>query len=819
MRTITIFFLFLANQIFAQVNKAPAYPLITHNPYLSVWSFTDELNASTTKHWTGSDQSLLGLIKVDGKTFRFLGKSEKPREAILAAADEKPYQCKYTETLQEGWMNESFDDSRWKTGTAPFSNDISYAKTIWKTKDVWMRRFFSVNEIPSGKLYLKLHNDDGVDVYLNGEKIYNCVCVNHKATYIELDESIKNKLRKGKNLLAIHCENTGGDAWLDAGLSTDPKPSADDDLIIAAEQKSVDMNATQTIYQFACGKVDLTLTFTSPLLINDLDILSRPVSYISFKVKSNDEAAHEVRLYFGASTDLAVDMPSQVVNVQQYQSGNLSLLKAGTVEQPILKKKGDDLRIDWGYAFVAVPLAQKAVQNISSAASAVKTFFTANSSAKPNPASGKSLVLNTTFALGKVNSKEVERLVMIGYDDLYAIQYFKSNLKGWWKLKPGTTIENVLNQSYKEYNSVLSKCEALNKMIYDDAVKAGGETYAKLCITAYRQSVAAHSLVKSPQGELLWFSKENFSNGCINTVDVTYPSAPLYLAYNPKLMAGMLSGIFYFCDKSGLYKYPYAAHDLGTYPLANGQAYGEGMPVEESGNMIILTAAVAKAEGNANFAKQHWKTLTQWVGYLEKEGLDPANQLCTDDFAGHLARNANLSVKAIVGVACYAMMADMLGDHATYEKYHAMAKDMAVKWQELANAGDHFALTYNDKNTWSQKYNLVWDKIMQLDLFPADVYSKEIAYYLTKQNAFGLPLDSRKTYTKSDWIMWTATLTNNQQDFDKLVEPIYHYATSTPTRVPLCDWHETTDGTQVGFQARSVVGGYFIKVLADKWKK
>lgn len=801
----------------AQEQKAPSYPLITHTPYFSIWSNTDKLTGSVTKHWTGADHSLLGIIKVDDTYYRFLGKETDEFATVLPTADETPYQVAYTlSNPGAGWNEPGFNDAAWKTGGAPFSDDRQKAKTYWNTDDLWVRRTFTLNnDVNFSNLFLRINHDDNIDIYLNGKAIYHKEGWVNNYTFLDLQEQLKANLKAGKNVLAFHVRNTAGGRFLDAGIVRRVE-TAESKLIKEAVQQDVAIKAMETQYRFNCGKVDLELTFTSPLLLKDLALLSTPISYITYRVKSNDGNNHQVSVLLSASTDIAANQPTQQMTARATATGSVKLLQTGTVEQPVLMKKGDDIRIDWGYFYVGAS-KDYAQQYITASEKTGISQFLQRKYQGPSEKAGKRLSLNTVVSFGQVGAQPVEKFTLLGYDEVYAIQYFGKNLRPWWNKNGNRSFSDLMNTAAASYGAVIKKVKQFQDTIYTDAKNAGGEAYAKLCELVYRQSIAAHGLVESPQKELLFLSKENFSNGCIGTVDLTYPSAPLYLAYNPDLEKGMMNGIFYYSE-SGKWTKPFAAHDIGTYPLANGQVYGEDMPVEEAGNMVILAAAIAKAEGNAGYAKKHWPTLTTWAKYLDKEGFDPANQLCTDDFAGHLARNVNLSAKAIMALRSYAFLADKLGHKADAEYYLGRSKEMMQNWIKMSEDGDHFSLTFDKKNTWSQKYNLVWDKVLDFHLFPESVFEKEISYYLTKQQPYGLPLDSRKTYTKSDWILWTAVMAKDNE-FEKFIQPLQKYAQETPSRVPISDWHETTNGKQVGFQARSVVGGYFMKVLDAKLNK
>ncbi len=599
------------------------------------------------------------------------------------------------------------------------------------------------------------------------------------------------------------------------------------------EQVRLEVLPTRTIYEFTGAGVRLDLTFFTPALPGDLDVLSRPLTYIEWQVASTDARPHEIQCELDAASDLVVNTPDQPVEWGRYRLDGETVLRMGSREQPVLAKHGDDLRIDWGYLYLAAD-RQEGVSMAAAAHPAMRVAFesTGRLPDSDNLAdglpgrSGPSAALALSFDLGKVDAHPVTRYAMIAYDDLYSIEYFERRERPWWR-RNGENMAGLLKAARGEHDALLAKSKAFDEELMADLRKVGGEKYARLAALAYRQTLAAHKLVADADGTAMYFPKENFSNGCIATVDVIYPSSPFTMLFNPQLLKAQLQPVLDYA-RMPRWRWPFAPHDLGQYPLANGQVYGGGerteedqMPVEESGNMLIMMAALARVEGNAAYAERYWPQLTKWAEYLKEKGLDPANQLSTDDFAGHLAHNANLSIKAILALGSYGMLAGMTGREQEAAIYRSTAEQFARKWTEMAADGGHFRLAFDKPATWSQKYNLVWDKILGLNLFPADVARQEIAFYKTKQNQYGLPLDNRRTYTKLDWILWTATLADSKSDFEEFVAPAYLFANGSPSRVPLSDWYDTISARQEGFQARSVVGGLFIKMLSDPeiWKK
>lgn len=586
---------------------------------------------------------------------------------------------------------------------------------------------------------------------------------------------------------------------------------------------------TRTIYRFAGAGVQVTLTFLTPALPHDLDKLSWPLTYITWDVTATDDKEHDVSLYFDACGPISTNTQDEPVTWGRLRKDGRDVLYMGSQEQPVLAKSGDNLRIDWGYLF-GVAIDPSASTTFGFQRATRKQFATDGTVpdddpfTMPQPARRSAMVW--LLPLGTVAASGVRRTVVLAYDDRFSVEYLYRKLQPYWR-RSGWDIADLLQAAAQEQAALEVQCANYDAELMNDLIRLGGPKYAQICALAFRQCLAAHKLAADSDGTPLFFSKENFSNGCIATVDVTYPAAPFYLLFNPELLKGTIRPILEYAMLPR-WRFPFAPHDIGTYPLANGQVYGGGerteenqMPVEECGNMLIMAAALATCENSISFLQPYWSLLQQWADYLKEKGFDPENQLCTDDFAGHLAHNTNLSIKAILGIAGFARLCELKGDTAAATDYMQLAKRYAGMWEQQAADDDHYRLTFDCPGTWSQKYNLVWDLLLNLHVFNPEVARKEIAFYKSKQNEFGLPLDNRKTWTKLDWIIWTATMAESEADFQAFVEPVFEFAHRSPSRVPLSDWYFTDNGRQRGFQARSVVGGVFIKALKDEelWRK
>jgi hypothetical protein len=312
--------------------RPPAVPLIAHDPYFSVWSFSNGLAEDATRHWTGSEQPLTSLVRIDGKTYRIMGR--------------------------------------------------------------------------------------------------------------------------------------------------DPRETA------ALRQVSVEALPTRTIYRFDDAGIELTLTFITPALPRDLDVLSRPATYVAWSARTNDGKPHAVSVYFDAAAQLAVNTRDERVAWSRYRVGDLTVLRAGSQRQNMLARSGDDLRIDWGYLYVTAPKNTPAL-----AAGRWVTMDAFRSSGRlpdtddldtNRPAAGRETpVLAFVLDLGNVGATPSAGHVTVAYDDLYSIEYLERRLRPYWR-RNGDGASEMLRAAERDYERLAAAAEKFDaeKVKVADlaaAPPAGGE--------------------------------------------------------------------------------------------------------------------------------------------------------------------------------------------------------------------------------------------------------------------------------------------------------------------------------------------------------
>ena len=226
----------------------------------------------------------------------------------------------------------------------------------------------------------------------------------------------------------------------------------------AMEQTSHIVTPTHTRYSFTGGGVELDLTFFTPTILSDLDILSRPVTYVSFALKSADGKTHQdASVLFDVGPIIAVNAPGEAVTYSRNQTETQTVLSVGSREQRILNRSGDDLRIDWGYFHLSVPknessasaiVRETSVSSNGAFATTGKLPIADDMDASPVVGHGDAHLATELF-FNTLADQPVTQHLLVSYTEGYAIQYLERNLRPWWQ-RNGQTVAEMLDAAERE---------------------------------------------------------------------------------------------------------------------------------------------------------------------------------------------------------------------------------------------------------------------------------------------------------------------------------------------------------------------------------
>ncbi len=590
-----------------------------------------------------------------------------------------------------------------------------------------------------------------------------------------------------------------------------------------ATQVSLTVTATRSTYVLAAGGVTLTVTFLSPVDPGDLRRQSVPMSYITVSAAASDGRSHTVGVYMDISGEWAHGDINQPIAWSQQAVGGMLALSHQPINPTVLGEAGD--QASWGTVVWAtdnvVGTSWQIGEDVAVRGNAAASGSLPNTS---DPAFRAIRDRWPVFALhrdlGVVGAAATVPVVfVVGHVRTPAVSYLGTRLDPWWTTQFASW-QDMLVWFRGDLAAASAGASALDDQVRTWAIAAAGggavgDRYAAICALALRQAFGGTELVNFA-GAPWAMLKEISSNGNFSTIDVIYPAFPAFLQLSPRYLQLVLAPIFDYVENHA-YPKQFAPHDLGaSYPNATGHLSGTGeedMPVEESANMVIMVAALLPrlppAEAAA-YAQAHYRLLRQWAQYLITALPDPGNQNQTDDFTGFIAHSSNLALKGIVGIAAMAQIARAAGNAADEASFAATAKRYIATWLALSQDGQHLRLAYDRPGTWSLKYNGFPDRLLDTNLVSPEVQAEEASWYTAQTGTFGILLDPRNAYTKTDWEIWTAAfLQAHPAARDALITGVYNFANTTPSRVPFTDWYVVGSAAQQGFANRPVIGGLF----------
>ncbi|KAJ5385872.1 hypothetical protein N7509_008413 [Penicillium cosmopolitanum] len=568
--------------------------------------------------------------------------------------------------------------------------------------------------------------------------------------------------------------------------------------------------STHSTFTVTAGSRQFTLDFFSPVSPKNYVRQSLPFSYLTVTVTAGNSASVQVYTDIDSSwTGQASDSTwsystSGKTGVFQIEANGASTYSQNSNGQAL-----------WGSAVYATrPSASSTLSTQSGPRVAVRDQFVNNGTLSGNHAAWSSGgVVAFAHDLGTTTSASAVTFA-IGHVREESIDFLGEAQTGYYRASYKSTTAAVVH-FLDDYSSAKSESTDFDSLIESTGTSSYGSNYSDILALSVRQ-VYGGIEITIPNDSLdteyvRAFIKEISSDGNINTVDVIYATFPIFYTLSPDYLKLLLLPVFEY-QASDAYTKEYAVHEIGAnYPNATGHpADGEEMPIEESGNIIILTYAYEKASGNTDLSDTYSAQLKQFAEYLYENGLYPASQLSLNDALGELANQTNLAVKAAVGLATYGALTDQ-------KNYTTTGREWADKiWTDhlgTDDAGTRFLIQY-DTTPWFLVFNHYPDVLFDLDVFPDEAYNATTDFYPTVRETAGVPLDGAIGWGQTNWQSFVAaTVTGDTRDL--FISDLHAYLSNGLNTAPWSDryWVEASNGYSAGqsysFRARPTLGSHF----------
>ncbi|KAG5917339.1 hypothetical protein E4U42_007270 [Claviceps africana] len=585
------------------------------------------------------------------------------------------------------------------------------------------------------------------------------------------------------------------------------------------DQLSVDYTSTRSIFNMSvAGKVAMSIEFLSPVYPQDLRRQSVPFSYLNVAVRSLDGASHSVQLYADVSGEWASGDQDAVVQWETNSANGIRSHKFYKQKQGEFKEDQDSAA--WGNWYWSTADTQGVTYKIGADKDVRGQFLSTGRldgqvDTQYRAVKDRWPVFSLSRDLGKVGGNAVSTLFTIGVAQKNSIEFIgqasqPQALPSLWTSY--FSEKDLVSFFFLDYNDAVHASNNLDQRIQRDSVAAGGQDYATMTTLVVRQVFGALAYAGTATNPLI-FLKEISSNSDIQTVDVIFPAFPILLYLNANLLKYMLDPLLV----NDRFHYPnnYAQHDLGTFPRAIGHPKGddEAMPLEECGNMIIMMLAYAQRRNDNQYLAANWDLLVKWAQYMIQDAKIPAQQLSTDDFAGHLANQTNLAIKGIIALQAMSVISTKAGHGSESAKYAQYAKEYLAYWTEhgVNKQAGHTMLQYDNKDSYGLLYNIFPDKVLGLNFIPKEIYDMQSDFYLKTQKKYGVILDTRNVWTKIDWEMFAAAVAKPATR-SMFISKIARWINETPTWRALTDLYDVNTGAfpkDIQFTARPVMGGLF----------